>query len=110
MDTSNIKANTIFIAKESLANPQTQQLKPVADTDKQRQNQELSLPVSSEKLIAGNPAVFEQADSFKQKTVFNESADALGFKVRQELEAYQSIDKQKQREDISKLLGVDIFA
>ncbi|MBF7072501.1 hypothetical protein ISG33_03685 [Glaciecola sp. MH2013] len=107
LDTGNIKSNSIFITKESVSNsPQALVIEQQKSDQSTASPQVLeALPV--EKIIAGNSDVFKQADSFKQQSVVNEN---IRYSLRKELEAYQMIDKQKQREDISKMLGVDIFA
>lgn len=107
MDSANIRSNTIFIAKESVANPQPQLSELRQKADENNQSLIVADQATTEKLISGNQDVFQQADSFKQQNLLDNS---INFRVRRELDVYQAIDKQTQREDISKLLGVDIFA
>ena len=110
MDTANINnASAIYISKDAV---QTTQDKPLlrrkeADSELQKNALVEAEQLQSSKLVVGNAEVFQRADDFKQTSSYD---DTINLRVRKELEIYQSIDKQNQREDISQLLGVDIFA
>jgi hypothetical protein len=54
----------------------------------------------------GSEPVFKQADAFRQ-TVGDQSGG--GQKERLAIEAYESIAKEQQRQNIQQLLGVDTF-
>ncbi len=110
MDSANINTtNAIYISKDAV---QTTQDKPLlrrreADSELQKNTLVEAEQIQSSKLVVGNEEVFQRADNFKQNSSYD---DTVNLRVRKELEIYQSIDKQNQREDISQLLGVDIFA
>jgi hypothetical protein len=109
MDTANIKSsNAIFIAKDSVDNAaqspiiKRAQLEQAADAEQKSKETTVQ-----QKLVAGNEEVFQRAESFKQSTSYDDNPN---LRIRKELELYQSIDTQEQREGITKLLGVDIYA
>ncbi|MDP5132577.1 MAG: hypothetical protein NWQ54_17005 [Paraglaciecola sp.] len=57
-------------------------------------------------LRQGSEPVFKQAEAFRETT---DKISAGGLKERVAIEAYQSIAKEQQRQDIQQLLGVDTF-
>jgi hypothetical protein len=101
MDTANIKSsNAIFIAKDSIDNAsQTSIIK--------RALLEQETNAEQQRLVAGNEEVFQRADYFKQSTGYDENSN---LRIRQELAIYRSIETQEKRDDITQLLGVDIYA
>ena len=57
-------------------------------------------------LKAGSEPVFKQAEAFRDSGT---SRASNGLKEQLAIEAYQSIAKEQQRQDIQLLLGVDTF-
>jgi hypothetical protein len=55
---------------------------------------------------AGSEPVFKQAEAFRDSGT---SKSSNGLKQQVAIEAYQSIAKEQQRQDIQMLLGVDTF-
>jgi hypothetical protein len=110
VDTANINnTNAIYISKDAVQATQDKPLLRRRDFDNEQQKPALieGEQLESSKLVVGNEDVFQRAEDFKQTSNYD---DTVNLRVRKELELYQSIDKQNQREDISQLLGVDIFA
>ena len=109
MDTANIKgSNAIFIAKDSVDNaPQSPIIKRAQLEQASDAEQKDKKNTVRQKLVAGNEEVFQRAESFKQSTSYDDNPN---LRIRKELELYQSIDTQEKREDITQLLGVDIYA
>lgn len=110
MDTANINnSNAIYIGKDAVQTAQEKPLLRRRDAENEQQKNTLieGEQLESTKLVVGNEEVFQRAEDFKQNSSYD---DNVNLRVRKELELYQSIDKQTQREDISQLLGVDIFA
>ena len=109
MESANIKSsNAIFIAKDSVNNaPQAPIIKSTAIGQAPDAEQKLGDKPEQQKLVLGNEEVFQRADSFKQSTSYDDNPN---LRIRKELELYQSIDTQGKREDITALLGVDIYA
>ncbi|MFT5277907.1 MAG: hypothetical protein ACI97K_000002 [Glaciecola sp.] len=109
MDTSNIRGTgAVYIGKETVDNRQQatlvkQPLIAPLDDGQAINNARLE----QQKLVIGNQEVFERADSFKQSTSYD---DSPSLRIRKELELYQSIRSQEKREDITQLLGVDLYA
>ena len=103
MDTANINnSSAIYISKDAV---QTTQDKPLLrrkdlESDQQRNSVIEGEQLESTKLVVGNEEVFQRAEDFKQNSTYD---DTVNLRVRKELELYQSIDKQNQREDISQL-------
>ena len=109
MDTANIKSsNAIFIAKDFVDNaPQSPIIKRAQLEQASNSEQKEKQNTVQQKLVAGNEEVFQRAESFKQSTSYDDNPN---LRIRKELELYQSIDTQEKREDITQLLGVDIYA
>lgn len=108
MDTANIKgSNAIFIAKDSIDNAsQTSIIKRALPEPETRAEQGVGKS-EQQRLVAGNEEVFQRADYFKQSTGYDENSN---LRIRQELAIYRAIETQEKRDDITQLLGVDIYA
>ena len=72
-----------------------------SDTPKKDSNTTQQLLVKS-----GSEPVFKQAEAFRDSGT---SRASNGLKEQLAIEAYQSIAKEQQRQDIQQLLGVDTF-
>jgi len=109
MDTANINSSSaIFIAKDSIDNAsQTPIIKRAQLGQVNESEQTGQGKAEQQKLVAGNEEVFQRAESFKQSTSYDDNPN---LRIRQELETYKSIETQQKRDDITQLLGVDIFA
>jgi hypothetical protein len=109
MDTANIKSsNVIFIAKDSVDNAsQTSIIKHDLLEQEANAEQRGVGKAEQQRLVAGNEEVFQRADYFKQSTGYDENSN---LRIRQELATYRSIETQEKRDDITQLLGVDIYA
>jgi hypothetical protein len=109
MDTSNIRGTgAVYIAKDSLDNnQQAPLLKRPLSAQADDGQAKLNVIFEQQKLVIGNPDVFQRADSYKQSSTYDDNPN---LRIRKELELYQSIGSQEKREDITQLLGVDIYA
>ncbi|MFQ3208328.1 MAG: hypothetical protein ACI9IT_002494 [Glaciecola sp.] len=109
MDTANIKSsNAIFIAKDSIENAsQTPIISRALPEQVSDSEQKGVVKAEQQRLVAGNEEVFQRAESFKQSTNYD---DTSNLRIRQELAIYKSIETQQKRDDITQLLGVDIYA
>lgn len=86
------------IARSSRDNPRG--LKSEKNQEDKLQNGQLSI------IRAGDSKSFEKAASFKQQT---ESLSSNSLNEKAGIAAYQSMDKEQQRQGIQLLLGVDTF-
>lgn len=86
------------IARSSRDKPR--EIKSVKSPDEDLQNAQVSI------IRTGDSETFEKAASFKQQTD-SLSNNSLNEKVA--IAAYQSMDKEQQRQGIQLLLGVDTF-
>lgn len=109
MDTSNIRGTgAVYIAKDTLDNnQQTPLLKRPLSALPDDGQAKLNGLYEQQKLVIGNPEVYQRADSYKQLSNYDDNPN---LRIRKELELYQSIGIQEKREGISQLLGVDIYA
>lgn len=110
MDSVNIKSSgAIYIAKDTIDNAKpTPIIKRTAlEEGSGGRQQQLEEKAIQQKLVVGNEEVFDRADTFKQSTRYDDNPN---FRIRQKLELYQSINSQEKRDDITQLLGVDIYA
>jgi hypothetical protein len=86
------------IARSSRETPR--ELKSEKNQEDKLQNGQLSI------IRAGDSKSFEKAASFKQQT---ESLSSNSLNEKAGIAAYQSMDKEQQRQGIQLLLGVDTF-
>ena len=93
---SNLRAIGVPVTRKDNARPTT----PEPATKQAPDNQGVAL------VRAGSEPVFQQADTFRQGPSANM---ASGQKERLAIEAYESIAKDQQRQNIQQLLGVDTF-
>jgi hypothetical protein len=78
----------------------SREIKSDKSPDENLQNAQISI------IRSGDSETFEKAASFKQQTDFL-SSNSLNEKAA--IAAYQSMDKEQQRQGIQLLLGVDTF-
>lgn len=109
MDTSNIRgAGAVYIAKDTADNnQQTPLLKRPLSASPNDEQAKVNPFYEQQKLIIGDPEIYQRADSYKQTSNYDDNPN---LRIRKELEVYQSIGSQGKREDITQLLGVDIYA
>jgi hypothetical protein len=109
MDTAYIKSsNAIFIAKDSLDNAsQTPLIKRDLLGHSSGAKQKGAVQAEQQRLVAGNEEVFQRAEFFKQSINYDDNPN---LRIGQELAMYNSIQTQEKRDDITQLLGVDIYA
>jgi hypothetical protein len=93
---SSLKASDI--ARSSREKPR--ELKSDKSQNEDLQNAQVSI------IRAGDSGSFEKAASFKQQT---DSISSHSLNEKSAIAAYQSMDKEQQRQGIQLLLGVDTF-
>ena len=93
---SSLKASDI--ARSSRDKPR--EIKSVKSPDEDLQNAQVSI------IRTGDSETFEKAASFKQQT---DSLSNNSLNEKAAIAAYQSMDKEQQRQGIQLLLGVDTF-
>ncbi|MFT6991197.1 MAG: hypothetical protein ACJASL_003184 [Paraglaciecola sp.] len=86
------------IARSSRDKPR--EIKSVKSPDEDLQNAQVSI------IRTGDSETFEKAASFKQQT---DSLSNNSLNEKAAIAAYQSMDKEQQRQGIQLLLGVDTF-
>jgi hypothetical protein len=86
------------IARSSRDKPR--EIKSVKSPDEDLQNAQVSI------IRMGDSETFEKAASFKQQT---DSLSNNSLNEKAAIAAYQSMDKEQQRQGIQLLLGVDTF-